>query len=74
VDCDAAVAVADLASMYSFFTIAFASFVESQHDFSQSFSDWLKVRFSRWPLQVAYHRIDVGKNRDLQVSPSLLIG
>ncbi|KAI9463218.1 inositol hexakisphosphate-domain-containing protein [Lactarius psammicola] len=26
-----------------FFTIAFASFVEAQHDFSQSFSDWLKV-------------------------------
>ncbi|KAN0134590.1 Inositol hexakisphosphate domain containing protein [Lactarius tabidus] len=27
-----------------FFTIAFASFVEAQHDFSQSFSDWLKAR------------------------------
>ena len=38
-----AVAAADLASTYSFFTIA--SFVEApQHDFSQSFSDWLKVR------------------------------
>lgn len=41
---DTAVAAADLASMSSFFTIAFASFVEAQHDFSQSFSDWLKVR------------------------------
>lgn len=27
-----------------FFTIAFASFVEAQYDFSQSFSDWLKAR------------------------------
>ncbi|KAI9439769.1 inositol hexakisphosphate-domain-containing protein [Lactarius indigo] len=27
-----------------FFTIAFASFVEAQNDFSQSFSDWLKAR------------------------------
>ena len=41
---DTAVTIADLALMYSFFTIAFASFVETQHDFSQSFSDWLKVR------------------------------
>jgi hypothetical protein len=70
---DAAVATADLASMYSFFTIAFASFVEAQHDFSQSFSDWLKVRLSRYPLRVAYRRLDVGKNGDLQVSPPWLI-
>ncbi|KAH9998939.1 inositol hexakisphosphate-domain-containing protein [Russula vinacea] len=27
-----------------FFTIAFASFVETQHDFSQTFSAWLKAR------------------------------
>ncbi|KAI0303565.1 inositol hexakisphosphate-domain-containing protein [Multifurca ochricompacta] len=27
-----------------FFTIAFASFVESRRDFSQTFSDWLKTR------------------------------
>lgn len=31
--------------MSSFFTIAFASFVETQHDFSQTFSAWLKVFF-----------------------------
>ena len=60
----------DLVSMYSFFTIAFASFVEAQHDFSQPFSDWLKVRLSHCPLQVAYRRLDVGQNGDLQVSPS----
>lgn len=30
----------------SFFTIAFASFVETQHDFSETFSGWLKVFFS----------------------------
>lgn len=41
---DTAVTVADLALMCSFFTIVFASFVETQDDFSQSFSDWLKVR------------------------------
>jgi hypothetical protein len=27
----------------SFFVIAFASFVEAQDDFSQTFSGWLKV-------------------------------
>jgi hypothetical protein len=32
--------------MNSFFTIAFASFVEAQHDFSQTFSGWLKVYLS----------------------------
>ena len=41
---DTAVTYADLALMFSFFTIVFASFVETQDDFSQSFSDWLKVR------------------------------
>ena len=60
--------------MFSFFTIAFASFVEAQHDFSQPFSDWLKVCLSCCPLRVAYHRIDVGENGDLQVSLSWLIG
>ena len=62
--------------MYSFFTIAFASFAEAQHDFSQSFSDWLKVSLSHRPLQVAYCWVDVGKNGDLQVSlsQSSLIG
>ena len=54
--------------MYSFFTIAFASFVDGQQDFSQSFSDWLKVCLLRFPLQVADCRFDVGKNGDLQVS------
>lgn len=28
----------------SFFAIAFASYVESQKDFSQTFSEWLQVR------------------------------
>jgi hypothetical protein len=32
--------------MDSFFVIAFASFVETQHDFSQTFSGWLKVSLS----------------------------
>jgi hypothetical protein len=32
-----------LTLMDSFFVIAFASFVEAQHDFSQTFSGWLKV-------------------------------
>jgi hypothetical protein len=36
----------ELTLMNSFFTIAFASFVEAQHDFSQTFSDWLKVYLS----------------------------
>lgn len=39
--------VADLTRMDSFFTIAFASFVEAQHDFTLSFSGWLKVLFSQ---------------------------
>ncbi len=59
---DVAVTAADLALLFSFFTIAFATFVEAQHDFSQSFSDWLKVCLSHCPLQVAYLHLDVGKN------------
>ncbi|KAJ7081810.1 inositol hexakisphosphate-domain-containing protein [Mycena belliarum] len=31
-----------------FFMIAFASFVDSAHDFSESFSDWLKARTEIW--------------------------
>lgn len=51
--------------------IAFASYVESQQDFSQSFSDWLKVRFSsyliaRMARSVGMQSID--KDRDLEVS------
>ena len=40
------VTLASLTLMDSFFVIAFASFVEGQHDFSQSFSGWLKVSLS----------------------------
>jgi hypothetical protein len=32
--------------MSSFFTLAFASFVEEQHNFDISFSDWLQVLVS----------------------------
>jgi hypothetical protein len=49
--------VADLTRMSSFFTIAFASFVEAQGDFTLCFSDWLKVLlFSRSVLLVAHCR------------------
>lgn len=61
--------------MYSFFIIAFASFVEGQHDFSQTFSGWLKVsRFLifRKAFRVAYRYRAVGKDRDLQVGPRTL--
>ena len=40
------VSQASLTLMDSFFIIAFASFVEAQHDFSQTFSGWLKVSLS----------------------------
>jgi hypothetical protein len=51
------VSLASLTLMDSFFTIAFASFVEGQHDFSQTFSGWLKVSLSLFfwnASQVAY--------------------
>lgn len=32
-----------LTLLYSFFIIAFASYVESQTDFSQTFFEWLQV-------------------------------
>lgn len=34
--------------MFSFFIIAFASYVEGTTDFSQSFSEWLMVRTEIW--------------------------
>lgn len=40
------VIVANLTRMSSFFTLAFASFVEAQHDLNMSFSDWLQVLVS----------------------------
>ena len=40
------VSLASLTLMDSFFIIAFASFVEAQQDFSQTFSGWLKVYLS----------------------------
>jgi hypothetical protein len=40
------VSLAILTLIDSFFIIAFASFVEVQHDFSQTFSGWLKVSLS----------------------------
>lgn len=40
------VIIANLTCMSSFFTLAFASFVEVQHDFNMSFSDWLQVLVS----------------------------
>jgi hypothetical protein len=44
-----------LTPLNSFFSIAFASFVEAHHDFSQSFSSWLKVHLFSWsPSRVAY--------------------
>jgi hypothetical protein len=58
--------------MDSFFIIAFASFVEAQYDFSQTFSGWLKVRLSLFfwnTSQVDYRCRVVDKDRDLQVGP-----
>jgi hypothetical protein len=69
------VSLASLTLMDSFFTIAFASFVEAQHDFSQTFSGWLKVSLSLFiwnASQVAYRCWAVGKDRDLQVGPRTL--
>lgn len=54
--------------MSSFFTLAFASFVEAQHDFNMSFSDWLKVQIFSWSaLRVTYRRWVAGKDGNLQV-------
>ena len=54
--------------MSSFFTLAFASFVEAQHEFNMSFSDWLKVLIFSWSaLRVAYRLWVVGKDGNLQV-------
>jgi hypothetical protein len=40
------VSLAILTLMDSFFIVAFASFVEAQCEFSQTFSGWLKVSLS----------------------------
>jgi hypothetical protein len=69
------VSLAILTLIDSFFIIAFASFVEVQHDFSQTFSGWLKVSLSLFfwnASQVAYRYRVVGKDRDLQVGPRTL--
>jgi hypothetical protein len=58
----------------SFFVIAFASFVEAQQDFSQTFSGWLKVPpyIFFWNASQVAHRWAVGKDRDSQVGPRTL--
>ena len=60
--------------MDSFFVIAFASFVEAQHDFSQTFSGWLKVPLSLlfWNASQVAYRWVVGEDRDLQVGSRML--
>lgn len=69
----AMMSVASLTLSSSFFIIAFASFVEAQHDFSQTFSAWLKVSFCFWNVsRVAYRCRVVGKDRDSQVGPQEL--
>ncbi|KAG7089324.1 hypothetical protein E1B28_011021 [Marasmius oreades] len=45
-----------------FFVIAFASYVESSDDFSQSFSDWLKTRIEIWN-QVKFLRKSIYSHR-----------
>jgi hypothetical protein len=63
------VIVANLSHTGSFFTLAFASFVEAQNNFDMSFSDWLKVLiFSRRTFRVANGCWFVGKDGNLQVS------
>lgn len=68
------VSLAILTLIDSFFIIAFASFAEAQHDFSQTFSGWLKVFLSFFSnaSQVVYRCRVVGKDRDLQVGPRTL--
>lgn len=53
----------------SFFIIAFASYVESQTDFSQTFFEWLQVWFLNpgWYCVIA-NRYLKEPNRDLEVS------
>lgn len=55
----------------SFFMIAFASYVDSVPDFSQTFSDWLKVRRESilFVRRCLHTEICSGKDRDLEVSP-----
>jgi hypothetical protein len=62
----------DLTRMNSFFTIAFASFVEAQDDFSLCFSDWLKVLVFSWRVfRVAHCRCEYRQGRRFTSRPPI---
>lgn len=57
----------------SFFIIAFANYVEVATDPDQTFSDWLKVRFTRIQYSAPFDPGNSVTDRDLEVrSPVLL--